>query len=229
MAHCMVEHEADLVAEDSKNASKKFSSSQSTNKEKAYIFVDHSNVSEHGVDFARMARLIESPLHQRSAEITTRFVAGSTPAADTSSTQLDSKQKQWEQAGYEVHTFPRNGAHGGREFGVDDMLHAKVFHQIHLANLEDSKRKKKGQNSKTVHTLVLLTGDGNDNSGRTTFVDTVKIALEYGWRVELWSWKTSLNRAYKDLARQHPCTTEGGPGLVLNFLDPWHSWLCHLS
>ena len=54
---------------------------------------------------------------------------------------------------------------------------------------------------------VLGGGDlGDDNSGRTTFVDTVKIALEYGWRVELWSWKTSLNRAYKDLARQHPCT-----------------------
>jgi hypothetical protein len=213
------------MPEDSKKAPK-LTFPRSAKKEKAYIFVDHSNVSERGVDFTRMARLVESPLHQRSAEIATRFVAGSTPADDTSSVKLDSKQRQWEQAGYEVHTFPRTGAHGGREFGVDEMLHSKVFHQIHLANLEDNKRK--AQSSKTAHTLVLLTGDGNDNSGRTTFKDTVEIALGYGWRVELWSWKHSLSRAFKELALKHPCTREGGPGLVLKFLDGSHSWLCHL-
>jgi hypothetical protein len=229
----------------------KLSSSHSAKKEKAYIFVDHSNIFWAGVgpnfqhrypqsftlDLVRMAELIESPLHHRSAEIVTRFVGGSTPSVDSSldsslSAKTDSREWQWEQAGYKVHTLPRSGAHGGREVGVDEMLHAKISHQILQANLDEKKGKKDpstGQGSNTAHTLVLLTGDGNDNSGRTTFPDTVRMALEYGWRVELWSWKHSLSRAFKELARQHPCTRTGGPGLVLKFLDGSHSWLCHLA
>jgi hypothetical protein len=35
------------------------------------------------------------------------------------------------------------------------------------------------------HTMVLLTGDGNDNDGRASFLSTVQQALRNGWRVEV--------------------------------------------
>eukprot|EP01031_Cornospumella_fuschlensis_P027134 gene27134-32778_t len=49
------------------------------------------------------------------------------------------------------------------------------------------------------HTLVLLTGDGNDNDGRASFFSAVSKALENGWAVELWTWRLSVSRNYLDL------------------------------
>jgi hypothetical protein len=52
--------------------------------------------------------------------------------------------------------------------------------------------------------LILLSGDGNDNNGRTSFPGVVSIALEHGWLVEIWAWKASLSTKYLDLQRKYP-------------------------
>ena len=64
---------------------------------------------------------------------------------------------------------------------------------------------KLGQFRNAGRTLVLLTGDGNDNAGRVSFIETVDRALQDGWTVEVWAWRRSTNRRYVDFAREyHP-------------------------
>jgi hypothetical protein len=46
------------------------------------------------------------------------------------------------------------------------------------------------------HTLVLLTGDGNDNNGQASFYGVVQSALLQGWKVELWAWRCSCSKNY---------------------------------
>ena len=70
---------------------------------------------------------------------------------------------------------------GGKEQAVDDILQSPLF-----ATLASS--------YKEPRTLVLLTGDGNDNDGRTTFPLAVETALRQNildirhprWKVELY-------------------------------------------
>lgn len=45
-------------------------------------------------------------------------------------------------------------------------------------------------------TLALCTGDGNANHGRCSFYETVTIALQMGWKVEVWAWKNSVSKRY---------------------------------
>jgi hypothetical protein len=45
-------------------------------------------------------------------------------------------------------------------------------------------------------TLVLVTGDGNDNGKTTSFPRTVMGAIKQGWNVEVVAWKQSLSSAY---------------------------------
>ena len=62
---------------------------------------------------------------------------------------------------------------------------------------------KLGQFRNSGRTLVLLTGDGNDNAGRMSFVDAVDRALQEGWAVEVWAWRGSTSRRYIDFAREY--------------------------
>ena len=50
-------------------------------------------------------------------------------------------------------------------------------------------------------TLIMLTGDGNDNGGgdAPSFPKVVHEAIELGWKVEVWCWKASCSKTYKDL------------------------------
>ena len=51
--------------------------------------------------------------------------------------------------------------------------------------------------------VILLIGDGNENSGWTTFKDCIKAALNGGWRVELWSWRTCLSKSLLTLSYEN--------------------------
>ena len=62
--------------------------------------------------------------------------------------------------------------------------------------------------------LVLLSGDGNSNSGRTSFPYAVTSALQRNWHVELWSWEKSLSRTFLDIERKYPAQ------MKINYLDP---------
>eukprot|EP00617_Octactis_speculum_P018671 CAMPEP_0185751992 /NCGR_PEP_ID=MMETSP1174-20130828/10765_1 /TAXON_ID=35687 /ORGANISM="Dictyocha speculum, Strain CCMP1381" /LENGTH=152 /DNA_ID=CAMNT_0028429223 /DNA_START=54 /DNA_END=512 /DNA_ORIENTATION=- len=71
-------------------------------------------------------------------------------------------------------------------------------------------------------TLVLLTGDGNENSGRASFVELVDQALMAGWNVEVWSWRRACSRKYVEFQKQYAET--GRYSLV--YLDEWISDIC---
>ncbi len=62
---------------------------------------------------------------------------------------------------------------------------------------------KLGQFRNSGRTLVLLTGDGNDNTGWVSFIDTVERALREGWTVEVWAWRGSTSRQYMDFASEY--------------------------
>lgn len=84
------------------------------------------------------------------------------------------------------------------------MLHSQVLRLI-LDHPSDPNRRQ---------VLVLLSGDGNSNSGRTSFPYAVTTALQRNWQVELWSWEQSLSRNFRDIERKYPAQ------MKINYLDP---------
>jgi hypothetical protein len=80
-----------------------------------------------------------------------------------------------------VHICQR--AEGSGEPFVDDILIAQMMETI--LTFPSGGR-----------TMVLLTGDGNDNEGRASFLSTVAHALKFNWRVEVTTsmlfWKKKL-------------------------------------
>ncbi|EPE10695.1 hypothetical protein F503_05790 [Ophiostoma piceae UAMH 11346] len=74
-----------------------------------------------------------------------------------------------------------------KEQAVDEVLHLKMCHS--LLDFEPA-------------TLVLATGDANKAEFSDGFLSNVKRALKNGWCVELYSWKSNISRAWKDLQRE---------------------------
>ena len=81
-------------------------------------------------------------------------------------------------------------ARRGREHFVDDALHAQLMRTA-------------SRSFEPPRALALLTGDGNANSGRTTFPDCVERALQNGWHVELVSWRSSMHAVYTRFEREY--------------------------
>ena len=75
------------------------------------------------------------------------------------------------------------------------MLHAQILNLL----VKYKSRPDQGQ-----QTLVLVTGDGNNNNHLTNFPDVVSSALQNGWMVELWSWQASCSGKFIDLQRKYP-------------------------
>ena len=71
----------------------------------------------------------------------------------------------------------------GKEMGVDDFLHTQI--QMLIAQ--------PGSHKPGDRLLVLATGDGNDNSGKSNFPECIHIAASNGFLVEIWCWKSSLS------------------------------------
>jgi len=88
------------------------------------------------------------------------------------------------------------------------MLHSKIQNLILKYRTNDGCIK---------HSLILITGDGNENNNRTNFPDIVTIAIDYGWTVEIWSWKLSLSNKFVDLQRKYPSK------MKINYLDTYRS------
>eukprot|EP01041_Mallomonas_annulata_P012950 gene12950-27323_t len=77
-----------------------------------------------------------------------------------------------------------SGGGGGGEQTVDEALHA-------LIAVEANKKYRESR------TLVILTGDGNDNHNHgTNFPFVIRQALAGDWNVELWSWSHCVNEIY---------------------------------
>jgi hypothetical protein len=102
--------------------------------------------------------------------------------------------------GFEVVVGTRSKDAGGKqhEDHVDELLHCKIA-TVLLDPDNDRKR----------NTVVLLTGDGNSNNAKNNFPFFVSAALKRGWRVEMWAWKVSCSRIYRDMYKQLPQEQRG--------------------
>lgn len=99
-----------------------------------------------------------------------------------------------------------NGEGGQREQAVDEMLHLKIS----LALLQH-----KGEN-----TLVLLTGDGATSEFGTSFPQLIELAISNGWKVELHTWSTCINKLkYSPISEKYPDT------FAIKYLDPYYDAL----
>lgn len=98
-------------------------------------------------------------------------------------------RKPFERAGFKVHMVQRPRSCG--EQFVDDAMAGAMAYSVLESKMGSSKRQ---------HTLVLVSGDGNDNHGRISFRKAVDAALAFGWRVEVWGCRHSINHIYRDYA-----------------------------
>ena len=173
----------------------------------AHVFVDYSNLwwGSGAKDEGKILSLgtLAGLLLRGRALGEYSLVAGSKPAPE------HPLWSEWERLGYEVslepvnreETHPRAG--GGGESQVDDKLHAAILQEL-------IRRREKPAGSQT---LVLVTGDGKDNGGRSNFPDCCRAALDKGWRVELWGWNNGIAGSLKRLA------DESGGRMTVNSLD----------
>ena len=110
------------------------------------------------------------------------YCFGSRSHTDTGDSFVDPYYNK--STGWDVCMFTR--APGVGEEIVDTALVAQI--QATLLNVGTPQR------------IILMTGDGNPNGGRgVSFLNAVMMALDRGWIVEIWSWKASCNRLYKNL------------------------------
>lgn len=149
---------------------------------KIHVHIDASNVIGHRkIDTYKLINLIG-----KLRQIENGVITASCP--DRQNTYWNS----WERVNFTIDVHHRVNI-GGRnvEDAVDQAIHNAIQADI-IKEFSDRR------------TLVLLTGDGNDNRGRTNFPSVVDTALRRGWSVELWSWGGSLNRTYKRFSHAYP-------------------------
>ena len=145
-----------------------------------HVFVDHSNVSVGATRATGKPLDIRRLVHglERRRDARERVVVGSAELKRTGS--------EWKKLGYTILT---EKGHGPEQL-VDEALHA---HAMRAA----------GKSFEPGRVMVLVTGDGNNNQGSTTFPECVSQALRNDWHVELYSWRQALSQVYLDLATQH--------------------------
>jgi hypothetical protein len=167
------------------------------------IFIDFSNLMAGAPSILNLHEVHDLILNDRTPGKLVCY--GSEPANVRPNNRVywQTTWNNWRDIGYYVHVSHR--AEGVGEELVDDGLVAQMQRLI-LGNLSP------GQ------TLVLVTGDGNDNDCRPSFLSAVQHALRFGWRVELWSWKAGCSGQYKRLAD----ATEGGR-FSIHYLDEHRS------
>jgi hypothetical protein len=179
---------------------------------KLHIFVDASNImfgaqrtGENERDLSiriKVNKLIETVTNFRHVEH--GVVIGTVP---------DRASKYWEQwrdAGFDVHVFQAVKDGGGRKYeqGVDDTLQTMMSQDA--ARVFNPSR-----------TLVLMTGDGNQNHGRVSFPEVVENAIRNDWTVEIWRWKASGSKIYKCLHEAYPSR------VTLYDLDPFREHITY--
>lgn len=112
---------------------------------------------------------------------------------------------------------PKGGGKGVGEEAVDSLLHHAIEHMVLTRG---------SPNPPGSETIVLLSGDGNENKRfPTNFPTTVFIAARAGYRVEAWSWSTIQSANYRRVADVFRAAdeAEGGPCRVqIRLLDDFY-------
>ena len=178
--------------------------------EKVHVFIDYSNIiigskivfnPLSNINYKdELIALIPSKLDElviSSRKSVEKHIYGSI------SRMQENVENCWKELNYHAAFSVRTGRHNNEKF-VDDVLVSQMNSSIlKYKSLPGSPR-----------ILVLLTGDGNENFGRASFLDSVNFALREGWKVELWAWQSSLNKKYIELQESHEKFT-------IYFLDDW--------
>jgi hypothetical protein len=138
-----------------------------------------------------------------------KMVFGSESALDNAGRMW----KKWSCLNYKI-AFTRRKKGENEQF-VDDALIAQI--QNSLLTFSSPPH--------PVHTLILLTGDGNENYGRASFYDSVGKALMQGWKVELWSWKRAMSQNYKNYQSSY-CDTDR---FKIFYLDDYRESITYLD
>ena len=197
---------------------------QARRKEAVFIFVDNSNIfisaqfrdKEEGGDRDLAVRLSVPSLcdvARLGRQPKTQFVAGS-----HSRPAPPSWQASYENEGFKVYVEQRRPR--GNEQGVDDALHAQAM---------DALGKDFGA-GRLSQTLILMTGDGNDNHERVSFpsvvVQAMKVNADRGesgrdplWKVEIVCWERALSGRLRDLRDQYP------EFISIRFLDMYRDYV----
>lgn len=172
-----------------------------------HVFIDYSNIMWSAKQVGDRSNLVTDYriklkdshlafLVEGGRPLGRRIIGGSKPGARSPIWDT------WQALGYSVNL---GYARGGEVF-VDDMIVGQ------MSALVVDELRPRGQ------TIVLLTGDGNDNYGRASFLSVTAGALRRGWHVEVWAWKHSCSSAYRRLLRQ----ADRLPGkLKLIYLDDY--------
>jgi hypothetical protein len=113
----------------------------------------------------------------------------------------------WEDQGYRALISERDDAN--KENFVDHGLIAEMQNAI----LNHSEEAREHGN----RTLVLITGDGNENGGEgaPSFLGVVMNAIKWGWSVEVWAWKATCSSKFLRLAEE----LQNEPTFALHYLD----------
>ncbi|MDP2437318.1 MAG: NYN domain-containing protein, partial [archaeon] len=180
-----------------------------------HVFVDNSNIlngskfklSTGRLDVTRLVEVVEDD--RRASK---RLIGGSTPP------DLKAYWDKWRSLGYTVRLSQR--APGVGEVFVDDMI---------IGELNSVLIDRNGSGD----TIVLLTGDGNNNQDHTmlphrvteannnTFPAAVLRALTCGFRIEVWSWEACVSKRYREIQQ---CYSDTGC-FKLCYLDQYASYL----
>ena len=173
-----------------------------------HVFVDDSNAAlcaraPRGMvlDTCALIRVVEQGRWHGGSEAEAEAEAGGGAAtaappprdcarfAVGSGDQHASRWAAYRAGGYHTTVHQRRRSEG--EQGVDAELHSLALKAIALGHYRDAR------------TLVLVTGDGNDNDGKTTFPEVAIAALRQGWAVEVWSWEAGCSGRWRDLQQTY--------------------------
>ena len=137
-------------------------------------------------------------VHMKYAELMARVIRGRPTARKfVAGVMPDAVCRHWKAQGFSM----RGGAVDDFGANIDDVLHAQILDTVTMQPVPGI--------------LVLLTGDGNLNSGRTSFPKCVAAALRAGWRVELYGWRSAMSMCYPAMA----ALSRGR--MTVHYLDEW--------
>jgi hypothetical protein len=170
-----------------------------------HVFIDQSNIFiSSQYMYHTQSRRVERDVRIRiktaaldhlivgGRNIREKVVFGSFADHNNNGNSNQSLSEKWKSLHYRITFVPRvhhsnhQNSSSRKEHLVDNALIAEI--QRSLITFQSPPHPQ--------HTLVLLTGDGNNNDGMVSFYEVVNLALMQGWKVELWTWKLALSKNY---------------------------------
>lgn len=151
--------------------------------EDIHLFIDFSNIQITAQANIKAQALVKRVVQER--DVKRLMVAGSAASLE----QANKLKQLWETLKFDAYFQVRPA--GQREECVDEKIICEAYRAI------------AGEYARQ-QTLVVLTGDGNDNGGVwASFRELIHQALQKGWKVEVWSWTRGMSRVYKTCSDEY--------------------------